>query len=50
MQLITESSDATQKLMDTYAFMGIPNYVLLNRKGEIISTGKSVNHLLNMIE
>lgn len=49
-QLITESSEVTQKLMDTYSFMGIPNYVLLNRKGEIISTGKSVNHLLNMIE
>ena len=49
-QLITESREITQQLMDTYSFVGIPNYVLLNREGEIIITGQSVNFLLNMIE
>ena len=49
-QLITESSEITKKLMDDYSFAGIPNYVLLNREGEIISTDKTVNSLLNMIE
>lgn len=49
-QLITEDSEINQKLMDAYSFVGIPNYVLLNRKGEIISTEQSVDLLLNMIE
>lgn len=49
-QLITESEEINQELMDAYSFKGIPYYVLLNHEGEIIGAGNFAETLTNLIE